>query len=257
MKKLCLIMLIQILTFQLFAQSQKGYVYLKNGSVIKGKFQYTEDLTKLKIESAGNIWIFGADEIERTSNRNEHLESAFQSTEINSTLFLRTEIGVLAGSSENSQTAPFSFTSSINYTIIPKLSAGAGIGIEFLKESYLPAFINMEYKLRDSYSTPYLFFKAGYEVPLEKSKEIYGGVQPVFYDYYWPGSWNYYNEQLDTKGGFLINPGIGYHRMFSSGFGMSFAFGYQFHRLSYSGENNYHLDIDYNRLTIKLGIIFN
>lgn len=258
MKKLCLMMLIEILAFPLFAQSQKGYVYLKNGSVIKGKYQYTEDLSKLKIESAGNIWIFDAGEIEKISNKNEHLENSFHSPEINSDLFLRTEIGVLAGSSENSQTAPFSFTSSLNYIIIPKLSAGAGIGIEFLKESYLPAFVNIEYKLRDSYSTPYLFLKTGYEVPLEKSNEIYGGVQPVFYDYNWPGNWNNYNnEQLDTKGGFLINPGIGYHRMFSSGFGMSFAFGYQFHRLSYSGENSYHLDIDYNRLTIKLGIIFN
>jgi hypothetical protein len=62
---------------------------------------------------------------------------------------------------------------------------------------------------------------------------------------------------MDTKGGFIINPGIGYQRMFSSGFGMSLAFGYQFHRLSYKGENDYQLDIDYNRLTIKLGFIFN
>jgi len=54
----------------------------------------------------------------------------------------------------------------------------------------------------------------------------------------------------------MINPGAGYQRMFSSGFGMSFAFGYQFHRLHYSGENDYGLDIDYNRLTIKLGFIF-
>lgn len=258
MKKLCLLLLIEILVFQLFAQSQKGYVYLKNGSVIKGKYQYTDDLSKLKIESAGNIWIFEAGEIEKVSNKSEQVESAFHSPAVNSALYLRTEIGVLAGSSENSQTAPFSFTSSINYTFIPKLSAGVGIGIEFLKESYLPAYINFEYKLRNSYSTPYLFLKTGYEVPLENSNEIYGGVQPVYYDYYWPGNWNYYNnEQLDTKGGFLINPGIGYQRMFSSGFGMSFAFGYQFHRLSYSGENSYHLDIDYNRLTIKFGIIFN
>jgi hypothetical protein len=66
-----------------------------------------------------------------------------------------------------------------------------------------------------------------------------------------------YNQELDPRGGFLINPGVGYQRMFSSGFGMSFAFGYQFHRLSYNGENDYQLDIDYNRLTIKIGIIFN
>ncbi len=259
MKKLCVSLLIAIIAIPVIAQPQKGYVYLKNGSILKGKYQYTEDLTKIKIESAGNIWIFEAGEIDRVTNKKEQMENYFQESEISSPLFLRTEIGVLAGSSQNSQTAPFSFTSSLNYTIIPKLSAGLGIGIEFLKESYLPAYINIEYKLRDSYSTPYLFLKTGYEIPLEESNEIYGGVQPVYYDYYWPGNWNYYNnnEPLNTNGGFMINPGIGYQRMFSLGFGMSFAFGYQFHRLSYSGENDYQLDIDYNRLTIKLGIIFN
>jgi hypothetical protein len=62
---------------------------------------------------------------------------------------------------------------------------------------------------------------------------------------------------MDAKGGILINPGAGYHRMFSDSFGMSFAFGYQFHRLGFAGENDYRLEIDYNRLTVKLGIIFN
>jgi hypothetical protein len=95
--------------------------------------------------------------------------------------------------------------------------------------------------------------KSGYLFPLGESNEIY------YYDYQpWsssilPG----YNQPLDTKGGFIINSGIGYQWMYSSGFGMSFAFGYQFHRLKYKGDQDYRLDIDYNRLTIKLGIIFN
>ena len=66
-----------------------------------------------------------------------------------------------------------------------------------------------------------------------------------------------YSKLMDAKGGLMINPGVGYQWMYSSGFGMSFAFGYQFHRLHFKGENDYGLDIDYNRLTIKLGFIFN
>ena len=113
----------------------------------------------------------------------------------------------------------------------------------------------MEYKFRDSNSTPYLFLKSGYQIPLEESRDIYdNGLQP-WSSSIWPGP-DYSQEPMDTKGGFLINPGVGYLRMFSNEFGMSFAFGYQFHRLKYSGENDYELDIDYNRLTIKLGIIF-
>lgn len=66
---------------------------------------------------------------------------------------------------------------------MPKLSAGVGIGFEFLKETYLPAFVNIEYKLRNSYSTPYLFLKTGYEVPLEDANPIYNyEIQPFYYD---------------------------------------------------------------------------
>lgn len=260
MRKLRFLFILFILPAFLAAQPQKGYVYLKNGSVLKGKYQYTEDLSKLKVESAGNIWIFQADEVERVTDKNEHLSSAFQEGEKTSVFYARTEMGVLAGNSNNSQSAPFSLTGSLNYKIIPRLSAGLGFGIEFLKESYMPAFLNIEYKIRDAYSTPYFFLKTGYQVPLEESRDVYGGVQPVYYyyDYYWPGNWNSYNNNtLETKGGFLINPGVGYQRMFSPGFGMSFAFGYQFHRLGYTGEKDYQLNIDYNRLTIKLGFIFN
>jgi hypothetical protein len=255
MKKLCLLLLIAIITYPVFAQPQKGYVYLKNGTILKGKYQYTDDLSKLKIESAGNIWIFQADEIEKVSTKKEQLTNTFEEENWNSPLTLRTEIGVLVGNSGNSQTAPFSFSTALNYTIIPKLSAGLGIGLEFLKETYLPAFINMEYKFRDSYSTPYVFLKTGYEVPLEESNEVYNVVQPYYYYDIMPRYDN--NTTLDTKGGFVINPGIGYQHMFSSDFGMSFAFGYQFHRLSYTGENDYQMDVDYNRLTVKLGVIFN
>ena len=258
MKKMRFLVFLFLFPLLISAQPQKGYVYLKNGTILKGKYQYTEDLSKLKIESAGNIWIFKADEIERVSAKKDAVEMSLQDDFKKSPLFMRTELGVLAGNSDNSQAAPFSFTGSLNYNINPQFSAGLGIGFEFLKETYLPAFANFEYKLRNTYATPYLFLKMGYQVPLEESNEIYGGVQPVYYYDIWPGPWPTYNtEPLNTTGGFLINPGLGYQRMFSSGFGMSFAFGYQFHRLSYNGDKDYRLDIDYNRLTIKLGFIFN
>jgi len=169
MKKLCLLLLAVIIVFPVFAQPQKGYVYLKNGTILKGKYQYTEDLSKLKIESAGNLWIFQADEIEKVTSNKAELNKTFEEPGLKSPLFLRTEIGVLVGNSGNSQTAPFSFSTALNYSVVPKLAVGVGIGLEFLKETYLPAFVNIEYKLRNSWSTPYVFLKTGYEVPLEET----------------------------------------------------------------------------------------
>lgn len=257
MKKLRLFVIAVFMATSVFAQTEKGYVYLKNGTILKGKYQFTGDSLKLKIESAGNLWIFNTEEIERVSKNREQLQENFEKERFNSPFFFRTEIGALIGNSENSQSAPFSFSTSLNYQVKPLITLGAGAGLEFLKESYLPAFLNFEYKFRNTYSSPYLFLKAGYQVPVEKSRMVYTNydVYPAWSDF-WPGP-GYDNQNLKSKGGILVNPGIGFQRMFSSGFGMSFAFGYQFHRLHYKGENDYGLDIDYNRLTIKLGIIFN
>jgi hypothetical protein len=240
-----LLVLITLIAFPVLAQTKKGYIFLKDGTVLKGKYKYSDNLEKLQVQSSEGVWVFDTSEIDSIRTKMNTSKS---------TIFIRTEIGVLIGNSENSQPAPLSLTSSVNYSIDKHFSVGAGVGVEFLKESYLPVFVNFEYKFRDSYSTPYLFLKAGYQIPLEESRDIYNDVYPVWSSFRpFP---NNQQEPMDTKGGFMINPGVGYQRMFSSGFGMSFAFGYQFHRLHYSGENDYGLDIDYNRLTIKLGFIF-
>lgn len=256
MKKLVLLFLAFIMAFNVFAQSEKGYVYLKNGSVLKGKYAYLENDQKVKIESSGNIWIFNMNEIDSISKKRIRTLDDAEKTLSSSKFFYRTELGVLVGSSENSQTAPFSMSASANYILYSRLSAGLGLGVEFFNETYMPVFANFEYRLKESSSAPYAFLKVGYQVPLEESNAIYYDVYPIWSSVApWPGE--YSQEGFDTKGGFLINPGVGYQQMFSQGFGMSFAVGYQFHRLNYEGENDYSLDVDYNRLTIKVGIIFN
>ncbi len=250
-----LLVLIALIAFPVLAQTKKGYIYLKDGTVLKGKYNYSDNLEKLQVKTAEGVWVFEAGEID-SIRTNINSSQNFEKKKSESPIFVRTEIGVLIGNSENSQSAPFSLTSSVNYSIASNFSIGAGVGVEFLKETYLPVFINLEYNFKDSYSTPYIFLKIGYQVPLEESREIYNnGYQPWSSSSFRPFP-NNQQEPMDTKGGFLINPGVGYQRIFSSGFGMSFAFGYQFHRLHYSGENDYGLDIDYNRLTIKLGFIF-
>ena len=254
MKKLFLFVLIALIAFPVLAQTKKGYVYLNNGSVLKGKYKYSDNLEKLKVKTSEGVWIFETSEVDSIKSNISLQTKEFNTNNSKSKIFIRTEVGVLLGNSNNSQSAPLSLTSSINYSINPKYSVGAGVGVEFLKESYMPIYMNFEYKFRESYSTPYLFLKAGYQIPLEESREIYYDAYPIWMSSRpWP---NNTQEPMDNRGGILINPGIGYQRIFSSGFGMSFAFGYQFHRLHYKGKNDYGLDIDYNRLTIKLGIIF-
>jgi len=255
MKKLRLFLIAMLLTFSVFSQTEKGVVYLKNGTILKGRYLYFDNSEKIKVESAGNIWVFPVEEIDTVENRRAARNLKMQESFSRRKLFAHAELGVLAGNSENSQSAPLSVTGSLNYLVRPSFSVGAGLGVEFLKESYLPVFLNLEYKFRESASTPYLYLKGGYQVPLEESRELYYDVWPSRSSF-WPGP-AHEPETLEPKGGVLFNPGIGYQSMFSPGFGMSVAFGYQFHRLHYEGENDYGLDIDYNRLSIKIGILFN
>ena len=228
-------------------------MYLKNGTILKGKYQFRED--KLYVHSAGNLWVFDGSEIDTITGKKERMMNLMQDYSMNSSLFYRTEMGLLLGNSQNSQSAPFSFSGSVNYVVTPNFSAGLGFGVEFFKESYLPVFLNLEYKIRNNYTTPYFFLKTGYEVALEDGGAVYYDYYPAWSSY-WPGP-IYNQESMNSKGGFLINPGVGFMRMFSPAFGMSMAFGYQFHRLHYTAEDDYGLDIDYNRLTLKVGIIFN
>ena len=60
-----------------------------------------------------------------------------------------TEGGVLAGNSDNVNSTPFSFHTSLNWALTGRLSAGLGAGVEFLKETHLPVTLN--YKATDDY----------------------------------------------------------------------------------------------------------
>lgn len=256
MKKLFVVLVLSALSFSVFAQTEKGYVYLKNGSILKGKYAYFENGQKIRIESAGNVWIFDANEVDRIESKRSVNNALVEAPEDDSPWFVRTEMGVLVGNSDNSQTAPFSITGSVNYDLKKNFSAGLGFGVEFLKESYMPVFVNFEHRFWNSKSSPFLFLKMGYQVPIEDANDVYYDVYPVWSSFApWPGEMS--QSGYDAKGGMLINPGGGFQQMFSNKFGMTFAVGYQFHRLSYDGEKDYTLDINYNRVTVKIGIIFN
>ena len=257
MKKICLLLFVFFLVFATNGQTRKGKIYLKNGSVIKGKITETEGSETIRITSSGNLWVFPLHEIEKIdySLVDKNKEAGDSDPDFSN----HTQMGVMIGNSENSQMAPFLLHSSLNYIVDEKIQAGLGLGVEFLKETHLPVFVNFEYRLRNAWFSPFFFLKTGYCFPIEDSRTVYYDVIPEFYylsSSIWPGYWYNY-EELQAKGGFLFNPGFGFTNMFSQHFGMSFSAGYRFTRLHYTGEQDYRLDVDFNRLTLTLGIIFN
>jgi len=250
MKKILLFTLVQMLIIGAYGQkNKKDMVYLKTGAIIKGQI-LTNDLNAIKINSDGNLWVFKPSEVDSVSIS---VKSSSESG-IPKKYFFDSSIGVLVGNSENEQNAPFSFMSAVNFKLIHQFYAGAGLGVEFFSESYMPAYAQFQYKFRNTRFTPFVNLQTGYLIPLEDGPSQNNYYYPAYSSYYpWPQT----SGNLNTQGGFMINPSFGFQRFSSDNFAWFFSFGYRFHKLNYSGENEYKLEENYSRLSLKIGVIFN
>lgn len=273
MKKLSFLLCLVVVVIHARGQNQqtysapfyeKGFVRLKDGSVLKGKYVYSNTLEKIRVNSGRNTFVFDASEVEQITrsrpDRRYAAESDFSDFSIEPPKwFSLTEVGILAGNPDNSQNAPLVLGSSLNYTFWNNLSAGAGLGVEFLKETYMPVTANLLYRFQPASFTPFVMLQAGYQVPLEDSRTVYYQVVPDYVSSraIWPGPWPVSNTPMKARGGMLLNPSVGFFTFSRSGYGFSLSAGYRFHRLRYGAENDYNLDIDFNRLSVKLGIIIN
>jgi len=168
-----------------------------------------------------------------------------------------TEGGVLLGNSQDEKKAPFIFNSAMNYGLYKNLSAGIGVGVEFLNETYLPVTANVMYQFRkDKALFPFIRLRAGYQVALESSTTInnYSYYLPPPVDYIYP----YYptETKLSAKGGWMFDPSVGVIVYTRPGLGISLAAGYRYQKLKYTGDNDYIFWTEYNRLMLTLGVTF-
>ena len=256
MKRIIILFLFCLFMLPTVAQkSKKDQVFLKSGGVIKGQL-ITHDADIVKINSAGNEWVFKNEEVDSVSRFSRFNKFNTVNTVERRSMgyFFDTSMGVLLGNSRNSQAAPFSFMTSLNVKMFRNVYLGAGIGAEFMEETYMPAFGQIQWRFREARTTPFFNLQLGYQVPLEDGHRN----QQVYYDY----SSSYYphpqaNSELTSEGGYLFNPSIGFQRFSSDNFGWFFSFGYRYHQLNYSGENDYKLETNYSRLSLKVGFIFN
>ncbi len=161
-----------------------------------------------------------------------------------------TDMGLLIGSTQNTHPAPFTFMTTNGYHLSEQLSLGLGVGVEFLSGSYMPIVLDARYYVRKTGFSPFFSLSGGYTLALDDE-----GASQYAYptDVYWPNT-NY--EPYKAKGGWLLNPGFGIRNMFGENFGIIFGVGYRVQRLYFAAGDQRKLMIDYNRLSVKLGIIF-
>ena len=244
---------------------EKGYIELKDGRIIKGQYIYSTELDKIRILTDKESFVVNASEVVKITKKkpkantpNEATYSQELSVSKPKNYLILSELGALIGNPDNAIKSPIAFHTSVNYKFLEKFSAGAGVGVEFYKETYLPVSINGLYKFQKNSSfSPFVMLQAGYLVPIEGSRTKVQSIMPPDIRYIWPGPIVSYETELKAKGGFLLNPSLGVMWYTKSNVGFTFSAGYRFHRLRYNNaEKAYDLNIDYNRLSLKLGIIF-
>lgn len=238
---------------------EKGYVYLKNGTILQGKYMYSPELDKIRVITKEESRVYDVKDIDKASpQKPQTLEGEPYVYKPRKFSFI-VEGGILFGNPDNDRKSPFILGTSVNYALMDGLSAGLGTGLEFYNGTYLPVTANIHYRFGTNRVSPFVTVQAGYLIALESNYYIPNYYYSPYSSYY-PG-YIYYphsgGEKLDAQGGLMINPAVGAIIETDYGFGVSLSIGYRYHKLKYEGDaNDYNLSINYNRLSLKLGIIF-
>jgi small nuclear ribonucleoprotein (snRNP)-like protein len=239
-------LILLIFTFtSVLAQNQKVQVYLKNGSIVKGKLTESTSSETIKVESNNTIWVFQNAEVDTiiVGKPEKYLNI------IEIPYFIDAEYGILVGNSSNEENNIGFFHGSFNYQLANKYYTGVGAGVEYyMEQSYIPVFAKFEYRFRPTKFSPYVFLKSGYLIPGEnlQSSEIYEQYE----------SRNIPTKYLNASGGLMLNPGFGFTTFLGENFGLCFSMGYRFHVLNFTGKDEYELEQRYTRLSFSMGIIF-
>ena len=250
-----LLILTVSLSLSMFGQGRKrDVVYLKNGSVLRGTIVLQDPGKLVKLRTSDNsLWVFKIDQIDSIT-RPVPIKIALKTGYVN-----LTEMGVLAGNFSNATRAPFTLLNISNWNFSNGFATGIGVGVEFSNETYLPVVADVRYYLRDKRPLPFVSFQAGYSIPMGGSyaQTMYAindiRMSPVIYPGPIPPTTN---DPIKAKGGFLFNPAVGIQTPINDNLALTFSAGYRWMRYHYARSDNYQLDIDFNRLSLKVGLLF-
>jgi hypothetical protein len=240
-----MIVLMTLLIQNSFAQpAGKDAVYLRNGSIIRGKILGTIPGKSTRIETVGsNVLVLAETDIERIvmdepvppQERGELKQSGYMAL---------ADIGFLGGSGNN-----LSMMLTNLWQFKNRISTGAGFGIEKFDYQVIPVYADVRYNFLKGRITPFVFMQGGYSFPLGSANEQ-----------------NNYQE-TELKGGGMLNPGVGLRINFNNRNAFVFSLGWRYQELHstwkytywyYSQDDQSYNGINfYRRISIRVGFIFN
>lgn len=230
-----------------FAQKGKrDVIYLKNGSIINGQIISSLPSGQVKLKTKDNsLWVFESSQIDSIGKTSKGIQ------QFHTGYFNITEAGVLTGNSDNKYKSPFTLMNIVGWQYKNRFTVGAGAGVEFFSETYLPVVADFRYYLNRQGVSPFFGIQGGYSFALDKPDKQYVYQTMNI----WPGPSGNILE-LKAQGGLLLNPMVGISTSLNQNLALNISVGYRMMRHRYCREDNYLIDIDYNRLSVKIGLLF-
>lgn len=246
MAKILLILsvLVTLVSSNLKAQSKEDVVYLKNGSILRGKVTETVTGKYTTIEIVGRNLVVVPDSALKLIQLDQFVHSADRENKA-SAVEMAASISFFGGSRNS---AGCSFITSYRFPF--RLSVGAGFGNEWFNQQQIPFIADFKYCFLKGSWSPFVYAQTGYAVPLNQQSN---------YTY-----WN--NQHTDYHGGVLFGTGGGLRFDFARHNALIFSLGYRYQKTktvtdndpwSNSSQSETIVYDEFNRLTFSFGFLFN
>ncbi len=220
-------------------------VYLTSGSAVFGKIIAYDSIFGISVINDCGITLVKPDEIARFAYYMPSETSAPSAKGY----YNISSIGLLGGAGRwgTLKVSP-SFVTINGYQFNKRMHVGLGVGFEFYDFGILPVFVAGNYFVNPQAFGPYLGFKIGYSLPLEKS-----GIE----------SWN--GHKIRNYGGIMLSPEAGINIPINKTNAFVIGMGYHFQELSkdeprwWSSDSNAkpsRVFTHYNRISFRIGFVF-
>jgi len=235
-------------------ENMQDVVYLKNGSILHGDIIEIKANESITLKSnCGDTWVLNQTEIDRIEKETIPKSIVVKDSQKNISyknkgFYSNVNVGFMFGGNQDTPFPPLSLMFVSGYQFNWGLALGVGLGLDLVNEAYMPAVADIRYTFKDSKVSHFIYVQGGYALSLEDP-------DPYDYDYY-----GYYDSDLESKGGYIINPGIGFKINLNNKSAFSFGIGYKYMEINhtYKEYNGQEIDrtIKYNRITLGFGYHF-
>ncbi len=223
----------------LYAQSSEDVVYLKNGSILRGKVIENVTGVRTSIEIIGHNLIVIPDSAVKMILMDQKSSTGVRENAAGP-LEVSANVSFYGG---EQRSGGFTFIPSYRFPF--RLAVGAGIGVEWFDHQQIPFFADAKYSFLKGSWSPYVYAQGGYSIPMTKSND---------------------GDYADYYGGAMAGIGGGLRFDFSKHNALIFSLGYRYQKtktvmgyypwMSSMQSETTRYD-EYNRLAFSFGFLFN